>query len=74
MSRFWLWFWDPVAQTWQAMPSSLVATSYEGCGLCWQGQAAASQDGATYLYVSRFWEGVTGDMPPGLFRIRLAGA
>ncbi len=73
VSKFWLWLWDPVAQTWQAMPS-LEVTSYEGCGLCWQGQAAASLDGATYLYVLRFWEGVTEGTPPGLFRIRLADA
>ena len=74
MSSFWLWLWDPVAQTWQAMPSPLEVTSYEGCGLCWQGQGAASRDGATYLYVSRFWEGAGGGTPPGLFRIRLADA
>ena len=74
MSAFWLWLWNPVAQTWQAMPSPLEVTSYEGCGLCWQGQAAASRDGATYLYVARFWESVTGGTPPGLFRIRLADA
>lgn len=74
MSAFWLWLWDPVVQTWQAMLSPLEITASEGCGLCWVGQAAASRDGAAYLYVSRFWEGVTGGAPPGLFRIRLADA
>ncbi|HEU4782088.1 MAG TPA: sialidase family protein [Ktedonobacterales bacterium] len=74
VSSFWLWLWSPVAQAWQAIHSPLEITASEGCGLCWQGQGAASRDGATYLYVSRFWEGVTGGTPPGLFRIRLADA
>jgi hypothetical protein len=74
MSSFWLWLWSPVVQAWQAIPSPLEITAAEGCGLCWRGQAAASRDGATYLYVSRFWESVTGGAPPGLFRIRLADA
>ncbi|HKW22887.1 MAG TPA: sialidase family protein, partial [Ktedonobacterales bacterium] len=60
VSSFSLWLWDPVAQTWQAIPSPLGAPASEGCGLCWQGQAAASRDGAAYIYVSRFWEGLTG--------------
>lgn len=74
LSSFWLWLWDPVAQTWQAMSSPLEITASEGCGLCWQGQAAASRDGAAYLYVSRFWEGTAGATPPGLFRMRLEDA
>lgn len=74
ISSFWLWIWDPVAQTWQALPSPLNVTTNEGCGLCWQGLAATSRAGAIYLYVSRFWEGAAGDTPPGLYRIRLADA
>lgn len=72
MSKFWLWVWDPVARTWKAAASPLDVTARESCGLCWQGQAAGSRAGATYLYVSRFWEGATDATPPGLFRIRLA--
>lgn len=74
VSSFWLWLWDPVAKVWQVVSSPLEITASEGCGLCWQGQAAASQDGAAYLYASHFWEGVTEGTPPGLFRIRLADA
>jgi hypothetical protein len=74
MTAFWLWLWDPVAQIWQAMSSPLEASARESCGLCWQGQAAADRDGAAYLYVSRFWESLTDDTPPGLFRLRLADA
>jgi len=72
VSKFWLWLWDPVSQAWHVMSSPLDVTARESCGLCWQGQAATSRDGAMYLYVSRFWEGAAGDTPPGLYRVRLA--
>jgi hypothetical protein len=72
MSAFWLWLWDPRAQQWQALPSPLLATASERCGLCWDRQTASASDGSTYVYVGYFLGGPDGQSPPGLFRVRLA--
>ncbi|HEX6543349.1 MAG TPA: hypothetical protein VF040_16450 [Ktedonobacterales bacterium] len=72
VSAFWLWLWDPAAQTWQAMPSPLRVTASEGCGLCWGATSVADKDGVVYLYVSRFYTSPADQEPPGWFRVRIS--
>ena len=71
-SAFWVWFWDPTTQHWQVLPSQLKTPARESCGLCWQGSSVVGRDGAAYLYVSRLNASLTGETPPGMFRIQLA--
>ncbi|HEV2460397.1 MAG TPA: sialidase family protein, partial [Ktedonobacterales bacterium] len=69
---FWLWLWDPVQTQWQRVAAPLDVTADEGCGLCWQGQAASSADGAQVLYVSdQFDTDIYGMPGAGVWRIRV---
>jgi hypothetical protein len=72
LPAFWVWLWDPTTQQWQVLPTPLKTPASEGCGLCWQAHSAVGRDGATYLYVARLDAGLTGETPPGMFRIQLA--
>jgi hypothetical protein len=69
---FWLWLWDPAQAQWQRVAAPLNVTADEGCGVCWQGQAASSADGAQFLYVSDQFDAYTFGMPEaGVWRERV---
>jgi hypothetical protein len=69
---FWLWLWDPAQARWQLVATPLAVTADEGCGLCWQGQAASTQDGVQVVYVSDLFEAAADGVPDaGVWRVRV---
>src|SRR5262249_26303661 len=69
---FWLWLWDPAQARWQMVATPLAVAAREGCGLCWQGQVASTQDGAQCLYVEDLFEAGTLGLPDaGVWRMCL---
>jgi hypothetical protein len=69
---FWLWLWDPVASRWQLLATPLDVAAREGCGLCWQGQAVSTQDGAQVVYVADLFEAGSYSLPDtGVWRVRV---